>query len=99
MLTVLIIITLLYQVIFTAGSVLVWKSVKNNNPAQLPKVFFATTAIRLFTSVVVFALALWLIHTDIGQVKIFTAFFLVVYMLLLIFDTAYFYCSSQQIKK
>jgi len=99
MLTVLIIITLLYQVVFTAGSIMVWRTVKNNNPEQLPKVFFATTAIRLFTSVVVFALAMWLIHSDMEHVKIFTVFFLAVYMLLLVFDTAYFYCSSQKIKK
>lgn len=99
MLTILIVLAAAYQVGITIGAVTVWKSVMKNNPVQLPKVFFAITTIRLVVSVAFFALALWLIHSDVGQVKIFTLFFLVVYMLLLIFDTAYFYCSSQKINK
>ena len=99
MLTLLIILTVAYQTVITAGSITVWKSVMKNNPAQLPKVFFAITIVRLVFSVAFFALALWLMHTDVGQVKLFTVFFLVVYMLLLVFDTAYFYCSSQKINK
>lgn len=97
MLYILIAITLVYQAVLTAGSVMVWKSVKKNNPAQLPKVFFAATAVRLFISVVVFAFSVWLIHEDLTEIKIFTVVFLLVYMLLLLFDTAYFYCSSQQL--
>lgn len=97
MLIPLIIVTLLYQTILTVGSVLVWRSVMKNNAAQLPKVFFAITTMRLVASVAFFALALWLIHTQVEEVKLFTIFFLVLYMLLLGFDTAYFYCSSQKI--
>ena len=93
MLTILIILAIAYQTGITIGAVTVWRSAMKNNPAQLPKVFFAITTVRLVISVAFFALALWLIHSDLGQVKIFTLFFLVVYMLLLVFDTAYFYCS------
>lgn len=99
MLLILIILTTAYQTGITIGAVTTWKAAMKNNPAQLPKVFFAITTVRLVISVTFFALALWLIHSDLGQVKIFTLFFLVVYMLLLVFDTAYFYCSSQKINK
>lgn len=99
MFSILLILTVAYQTGITIGAVSTWKATMKNNPAQLPKVFFAITTVRLIFSVAFFALALWLIHSDLEQVKIFTLFFLVVYILLLIFDTAYFYSSSQKINK
>jgi len=99
MLTILLVATLLYQVLLTIGSIIVWKQVKKNNATQLPKVFFAITTVRLATSVMLFALALWYLQEDTKNIKIFSSIFLAIYTLLLIIDTAYFYCSSIKIKK
>ncbi len=99
MITILIILTVLIHAIITGGTILVWNSIKKSNPAVLPKVFFASTAVRLVGCVIVFACAMLLIHDDMHTVKVFTAVFLAAYFLMLIIDTAYFYCSSQQLNK
>ena len=96
MLTTLLIVTLLLHAILTGGSIAIWNTVRKSTPEYLPKVFFATMAIRLLTSLGVFAAALLLIHNDREQVIFFTVIFIVIYLLLLIFDTMYFYCSSKK---
>lgn len=97
MLITLISITLLLHALLTAGSLLTWKKVLKDNPQLLPKLFFTTSAIRLVASVALFAISLLLIRQDIEQVKIFTIVVIATYLLLLTFDTAYFYHSSKTI--
>lgn len=87
----------LFQILLTVGFIMVWKSVMNNNQEQLPRVFFAITTVRIVFSVAIYAVVLWIIRTNVEMVKIFTLIYIVLYMLLLGFDTAYFYCSLQKI--
>ena len=97
MLITLLVVTVLLHALLTSGSIMVWNTVKKTSPEQLPRVFFATMAIRMIAALGVFAAALFLIHNDMEQVKFFTIIFIVIYLLLLIFDTMYFYCSSKKI--
>ena len=93
MVTTLIIITLVLHAVLTLGGIKVWKTAERTNPTALAKVFFVSTAVRLVASAGLFLIALMLIKDDAGMVKMFTIFFVILYFLLLIFDTVYFYRS------
>lgn len=94
MTTIVIIIMVIVQVFLTVGALTLWNTTKKNSPQQLPKLFFVVSAARLLVSLIAFAAGLYLIHEDLTQVKIFTVVTLLLYMLLLVFDTAFFYFSS-----
>ncbi len=96
MLLTLLLITLLLHAVLTGGAIMVWRTIKKSSPELMPKVFFATTLVRMIASLGVFAVSLYVINGDKDTMKLFTLIFLVVYMLLLIFDTAYYYCSSRE---
>lgn len=97
MLTILIIITLVLHAVLTLGSIKVWKTIEKTNPTSLAKVFFVSMAVRLVVSVVIFAVSLWLMKDDVDSIKMFTILFVIIYFLLLAFDTIYFYCSLKTI--
>ncbi len=97
MLLTLIAIMLLLQVLLTAGAIAIWNMVRSHTPQALPKVFFITSFVRLLASIVFFAVALYVISADRDALKIFTAVFAITYLLLLVFDTMYFYFSSKTI--
>ncbi len=97
MLLTLIAVMLLFQVLLTAGAIAIWNMVKRESPQALPKVFFLTTLVRLLASTAFFAVALYVISADKDGLKLFTAIFIITYLLLLVFDTMYFYFSSKAI--
>ncbi len=96
MLLTLLLITLLLHAVLTGGSIMVWRTLKASAPELLPKAFFVTAIVRMVASLGVFAVAVYIIHEDRETLKQFTLIFLTVYMLLLVFDTVYFYCSSRR---
>ncbi|MBQ0085613.1 MAG: hypothetical protein KBS65_05165 [Prevotella sp.] len=93
MITILVIITLALHAVLTLGGIKIWKTVEKTKPSALAKVFFISMAARLVMSVGMFLVALMLLKEDIDAIKMFTVFFVILYFLLLIFDTVYFYCS------
>lgn len=95
MITILVIITLVLHTVLTFGGIKIWKTAEKTNPAALAKIFFVSMAVRLVMSVGMFLVALMLLKDDVGAIKMFTVFFVILYFLLLIFDTVYFYCSSK----
>ncbi len=97
MLLTLIATTLLLQLLLTAGAIAIWNMVRRSTPQALPKVFFITSLVRLLASIVFFAVALYVISADKDGLKLFTAIFIITYLLLLVFDTMYFYFSSKAI--
>lgn len=97
MLLTLIAIMLLLQLLLTTGTIAIWNMVRRNSPQALPKVFFLTTLVRLIASTAFFAAALYVISADKDGLKLFTAIFIITYLLLLVFDTMYFYFSSKAI--
>ena len=97
MLAILIIITLVLHAVLTLGSIKVWKTVEKTNPASLAKVFFVSMAVRLIVSVAIFAISLMLMKDDVDAIKRFTILFVIIYFLLLAFDTIYFYCSLKML--
>lgn len=94
----LIAITLLLHALLTICSLVVWNKVLKDRPQALPRLFFLTTIVRLLASVALFLVALMMIRHDTAQVKMFTLIFIAAYLLLLIFDTAYFCHSSKTIE-
>ena len=97
MLTTLIIITLAVQIVLTIGSIFLWKKAEKKSAATLAKVRLLTITVRLFVSVALFAIAIYLIKGDKETVKVFTIFFAAVYFLLLVADTLYFYVCSRKV--
>ncbi|MCQ2128948.1 MAG: hypothetical protein MJZ08_05910 [Bacteroidaceae bacterium] len=97
MLAILIIITLVLHAVLTLGSIKVWKTVEKTNPVSLAKVFFVSMAVRLIVSVAIFAISLMLMKDDVDAIKLFTILFVIIYFLLLAFDTIYFYCSLKML--
>ena len=90
MLTVLIIATIVLQAVLTGGSLAIWNNVRKSAPQVLTKTFFVIMMIRLFASMVVFALAVYLMHDNASDVKLYAIVFIVLYIALLVFDTLYF---------
>lgn len=99
MTTVLIVLTIVLHIMLTAGTVLVWQTVKKTSPEALVKVFFLSMGVRLLASVILFAVGAYLIKDDTEAIKLFAVIFIAAYLLMLLFDTAYFYCSSQLLNK
>lgn len=99
MTTVLIVMTIVLHFMLTAGTVLVWQTIKKSTPEALPKIFFLSMGVRLFASVILFAVGVFLIKDDTDAIKLFAVIFIAAYLLMLLFDTAYFYCSSQLLNK
>lgn len=99
MTTLVIIIMVIVQAFLTVGAVVLWNTTKKNSPEQLPRLFFVVSGARLLISLIAYAAGLYLVHEDLTQVKIFTVVTLLLYMLLLVFDTAFFYFSSNTLNK
>lgn len=99
MMTVLIVLTIVLHCILTTGTVLVWMSAKKSAPEMLPKIFFLSMGVRLFASIILFAVGVYLLRGDMEPMKLFTVVFIAAYLLMLLFDTAFFYWSSQQLNK
>lgn len=93
MLSTLIIISTAIMTGVTVGSIKLWNLATIE---QRTKLFFATTIIRLLLSVIIFAVSIYALRSDIEQVKIFTVIFAPTYFLFLLFDTGYFYYSCNK---
>lgn len=91
MLSTLIIISIAIMTGATIASIRLWNMATIE---QRTKLFFATTIIRLLLSVILFGISIYALHPDIEQIKIFTLIFAATYFLLLLFDTGYFYYTS-----
>lgn len=63
---------------------------------QRTKLFFATTAFRLLLLALIFGGSAYILRSDIENIKIFTLIFALMYFLSLIFDTGYFYYTSNK---
>ena len=87
-------ITILLQVFFTAGLILIWRMLAKDNPSAMPKFFFAATALRLVISVIVFFVCIYLIRGDIEHIKTLTVTILASYALLHMIDIIYFVRTS-----
>ena len=98
MTTILIILSVLLHTVLTGGAIMVWRTVSKTAQEQLPKVFFATMAARLLSTVLLFAAAAFLLRNDRTELITFAVIYIILYIIMLILDTAYFYCSSKQLK-
>lgn len=93
MLSTMIILSVVIMVCATIASIYLWNMATLE---QRTKLFFATTIFRLLLSAVIFGVGVYALRLDIEQVKVFTVIFAATYFLLLIFDTGYFYYTSNK---
>ena len=96
--TVLIIATAVMQALLAAVSVFLWNKVSRASAGRLHQLYFMLSGIRLVLSLAFFVLGLCFLE---GRQEIlrFTVIVLVIYFLVLAFDTIYFYCSLNKQKR
>ena len=95
-----IIITIVMHLVLTGFSFYLFKTVIKLNPEKLTKLFFLIMGIRFVFPLAFYAAFLWGMSNSgnsADDLKIFTIFYLLIYMLFLAIDTAYFYCTLKQL--
>lgn len=93
MLSILIVIAIAILTGATFASIKLWNMATIE---QRTKLFLVTTVFRLLLSVLIFGGSVFALRPDIEQIKVFTVAFAAIYFLLLVFDTGYFYYTSNK---
>ena len=98
--TTLVVLTVLMHLLLTGFAFFVVKTVIKSDPQKLTKVLFVFMGLRFLFPLAFYAA--WLFGkydsgTDAGELKTFTIFFLICYLLFLAIDTIYLYCTLKQL--
>lgn len=99
MLIIFLAITVLFHISLTVGTIKMLKKFSSESPMTRPKIFLASSVVRIILSLIAFAVSIIILKEDMHQLKVFTIAFLIIYMVVLAFDTIYFYRSSESVSK
>ena len=91
------IVTVVLTILVTGCMIAVWRTTKSTSPEMLPRVFFVASAVKLFTALVAIAAGVFLMRHDIASIRLYTIVTILVFVISLVCDTTYFYCSSKTI--
>jgi len=100
---VVIILTVLMHLVLTGLAFLILKTTIKSDPAKLTKRIFAVMGLRFILPLAFYAVCLFVWKDsgsfDKSDLKMFTVFYLILYLLFLVIDTAYFYFTLKNLDK
>lgn len=84
------------HMIISFVSLLLWKSARETEGANLFKIFIMTMVMRMLGGAIVFAGGVYVIREDIEAIKLFAIIFAAFYFIVLVADTVYFCLSCKE---
>ncbi len=97
-----IIITVLMHLMLTGMAFFILKTVMKSNPAGVMKAIFSVMGVRFVFPLAFYAACLfgWKEYgLELGEIKVFTIFYLILYIVFLAIDTVYFYFTLKNSDK
>ncbi len=96
------IITVLMHLMLTGMAFFILKTVMKSNPAGVMKAIFSVMGVRFIFPLAFYAACLfgWKEYgLELGEIKVFTIFYLILYIVFLAIDTVYFYFTLKNSDK